>query len=66
MHANDDPTHRGHGNSPPEQLGATIFSGARRPLTQIFNLYPGRRAPFQTGLLRNPKQRIRLAADHQM
>jgi len=65
MHANDDPTHRGHGNSPPEQLGATIF-GAPRPLTQIFNLYPSREAPFQTGLLRNPKQRIRLAVDHQI
>jgi len=50
----------------PNNPGATIFGGAPRPLTQIFNLYPSRMAPFQTGLLRNPKQRIWLARDHQM
>src|SRR4029077_19936088 len=63
MHANNDPTHRGHGNSPPEQHRAPSPRAAPGPpLTHIFNLYPRRPAPFLAGLLRKQNHCIRLAS----
>src|SRR5512140_1898073 len=64
MHANYDPTHRGHGNSPPEPHRAPRSPAAPRDRLPTYSTsIRDLPAPFLADLLRKPKQRIRLAVD---
>src|SRR6476661_1892711 len=55
MHANNDPTHRGHGNSPPEQPGRHDLR--RRPATAYLDIQPlsGPRSTLPNGTLAEPE-----------
>src|SRR5215471_2257862 len=67
MHANYDPTHRGHGNSPPEPHRAQRSPAAPRDRLPTYSTsIRDQPALFLADLLRKPKQRIRLAVDRRM